>query len=266
MIKLGAKQKLTPEVPKPKLVSGLELFLIRAGVIMPVYRFLAYAAVFAGLFFTVGIILTANITFAFVISASGLGALWFMLKRKSGARNESFERQTESIFSILSSSLRAGASLAQSITELAKELDPPAAQEFGIAEKEIEMGVPAAEAIAHMADRVGNEDMKILATAAIVQARSGGNLAEILDNLGNTVRDRKALRSALKAYTAEGRMSGYVIGAIPFVVVGAVLLVSPGYFNPLLATVAGRIALGASFAAIFVGWYFIRRITRSMDY
>jgi tight adherence protein B len=252
--------------PKPKAIAGLELVLVRAGMIIPVYRFIAYAAITSGAFFTVGLIVTGSILSSSVFGLVGLVALWLVLKHKTGARNVSFERQTENIFAVLSSSLRAGASLAQSISELARELDPPAALEFALAGREIEMGVPAAEALQHVVERVGSEDMQMLATAAIVQSRAGGNLAEILDNLADTVRDRKSLRSALKAYTAEGRLSGYVIGGIPFVIVGVVLLISPGYFDPLLASFNGRLLLGGSFAAIFVGWYFVRRITQNLDF
>jgi len=253
-------------LPKLKSVERLEQWMLQAGIVMPVYRFMGYVALVVGGFFTFGLVLTYNFAASLLIGLIGLFAVWYWVRRQSNKRRERFENQLEAIVAVLSSSLRAGASLAQAVDNAAAELDALAASEFVVASHEIDMGVPAAEALHRLADRVRSEDMKMLATAATVHSRAGGNLAEIMDNLAGTVRDRKALRSALKAYTAEGRLSGIVVGLMPFAVVAVLLVINPGYFAPMLANPAGRVAMALSFIMIFVGWYIIRQITQNMDF
>ncbi len=241
-------------------------WLLKAGIIMPAYRFLGYVVIAMGGFFVVGLLLTYKFASALLFSFIGAGVAWFLVRRQSGKRQQEFELQMESVVAVMSSSLRAGASLAQTIENASKELDEPAASEFAMAGREIGMGLTAADALVRLSERVLSEDMQILSTAAKIQAHSGGNLARIIDNLGGTVRDRKTLRSALKAYTAEGKLSGIVIGLIPIGVVGILSIMNPGYFSPMLANPVGRIAMVLSFIMIFVGWFVINRITQNLDF
>jgi len=256
----------TDVTQKPKVVDSLEKTMIRAGIVVPVYRFLAYSAIVFGAFFTLGLLYSRSVFMALFFGIVAIGAVWVILKRQGAKRKERFENQLESIIVMIAGALRSGASLAQSIDYVSKEVDEPAAFEFKMMAREVEMGVPASEALFRASERLGGEDLHILATAAVVQSKSGGNLPEILDNLATTIRDRKALRSSLKALTAEGRMSGTIVGLIPFVVSGAILVISPGYFAPMWGNPLGRVALIIAFAVIFLGWFIIRRISNALHY
>ncbi len=262
----AGEQNIKPAKARPPFIEGLEKSLTKGGISMPGHSFLGMATVVVGAFFTLAIFFTGSLFAGYMGAAAGAVVLKIILLQQKNKRLSQFENQIDTVVNLLAGSLRAGASLAQAVSNVGDDVGEPAAAEFRTINRAIKLGVPAAEALEQAAARVGSQDLQMIATAALVQRETGGNLAEILDNNADTVRERRSLRSSLKALTSQGRISGIVIGVIPFIVTGIIVLISPGYFNPMLESAAGKLTLIGSFITIFIGWYFIRKITSQLDF
>lgn len=265
---LAGEERNSVTFAKHKLpfLDRFEKSLFKSGISMPGIQAIGIIVVVVGAFFTFGLLLTGSVASGVAGALVGVFILRAISQRQSNKRLTQFEAQIDTVINLLASSLRAGASLAQAVNNIAEEVDEPAASEFRTITKAIKLGVPAAQALEQAADRIGSQDLQMIATAALVQRETGGNLAEILDNNAETVRDRRSLRASLKALTSQGRISGMVIGIIPFGVTVVIFLISPGYFAPMLQSFVGKLIMAGSFTAIFFGWFLIRKITSELDF
>jgi tight adherence protein B len=177
---------------------------------------------------------------------------------RKGKRLRNFETQLADTISMWVNGLRAGYSVLQSMEAIAKEAPEPTNTEFRRVVQEIQLGLSREEAFDHMLSRVPSDDLDLIITAVNIQAEVGGNLAEILDVIGYTIRERIKLKGEIRVLTAQGRMTGYIIGGLPIALAILLYLISPTYmgrmFNdrlcgwPLLGCAAMLIGLG--FAAI----------------
>ena len=161
------------------------------------------------------------------------------LSIKIDRRRAAFEAQLPDILRLLSSSLRAGHSFLQALDMVAKEIAQPAKQEFSRVVAEIRLGRPVDEALVAVADRIGTEDLKWAVMAVNVQREVGGNLAEVLDTVANTVQERETIRRQIKTLSAEGRLSAWILGTLPFLFAAYLMLINPGYIGELFSTQVG---------------------------
>jgi tight adherence protein B len=161
-------------------------------------------------------------------------------------RSHKVSLQLPDALEMMTRSLRAGHGIAAAFKLVAEEMPPPVAVEFGRCFEEQKFGVDFREAVGNMTERVpGNLDLKIFAVSAIVQRETGGNLVEILEQIASTIRERFKFYGKLRALTAEGRVSGYILGGLPIVCLILVSLFNPSYLGPLYLDPIGRlIALG----------------------
>jgi tight adherence protein B len=157
------------------------------------------------------------------------------------------------VLSILASSLRAGHSFLQALDTVAKEVGDPGGPEFGRVVAEIRLGRPFEEAMNALAERVGTEEFKWAILAINVQREVGGNLAEILDVLSDTVREREAIRRQVRVLSAEGRLSAKILIAMPFLIALYLAWVNPDYMRLLWTTVLGWIMLGVGGIFMVIG-------------
>jgi tight adherence protein B len=157
-------------------------------------------------------------------------------------RGQKFSTQLPDALEMIVRSLRAGHGLSNGFKLVAGEMPPPVAVEFGRCFEEQQFGVEFRDAIEHMTQRVPNNiDLRIFAVSVVIQQETGGNLVEILEKIANTIRERYKFFGKLRALTAEGKYSGYILGALPFVCLGFVALLNPGYLVPLVANPLGRL-------------------------
>jgi tight adherence protein B len=157
-------------------------------------------------------------------------------------RSQKFSTQLPDALEMIVRSLRAGHGLSNGFKLVAGEMPPPVAVEFGRCFEEQQFGVEFRDAIEHMTQRVPNNiDLRIFAVSVVIQQETGGNLVEILEKIANTIRERYKFFGKLRALTAEGKYSGYILGALPFVCLGFVALLNPGYLVPLVANPLGRL-------------------------
>ena len=240
----------------------LDMRLEAAGVSLRAGEFVvesaggAYVAAFVGL----GIFSTW--IFGVIFAALGAVAPWFFLKFKLGSRAEKLREQLPDVLTILASSLRAGHSFLQALDTVSKEIPEPAAGEFVRVVAEVRLGRPVEDALGALADRVGSEDFKWAVLAVNIQREVGGNLAEILDNVANTLRERATLRRQVRVLTTEGRLSAWVLGVMPFVIALYMYAVNKDYVSLLVTTTVGWILLIGALGLLTLGLLWMRKIVK----
>jgi tight adherence protein B len=194
-----------------------------------------------------------------------LPRLW-LGRRKSG-RLKAFNKQLPDTITLIANALRAGSSFLQSIELVVRESRPPISTEFGRVIREVNLGLPFDVALENMVQRVKSEDFELMATAIAIQHQVGGNLAEILDSIAFTIRERIRIKGEIRTLTAQQRLSGYVVGGLPFGLALFIYLAAPTFFDPMFAkppeflgVPLGVILLGIALASMGAGFFFIRKI------
>ena len=229
---------------------------------MPIPAWLLLAV--AGLL-SVGLIATAKRlhtpTFVYPIAAmAGTAApLWYVVWRRNRLINR-FSEQLPDAMEMMASSLRSGNTVQSSMQVIADELMPPLSREFGIVSESIRLGIPVEQALDEMVNRIPNEDLEFFVTAVVMQRQCGGDLSEILDKIGWLVRERFYIQGQVQALTSEGRMSGAVLIALPFVVFVALYVLNREYVMLLFNEPLGKKMLAAGIVMQLLGAVIIRRI------
>ncbi|MET0800330.1 MAG: type II secretion system F family protein, partial [Actinomycetota bacterium] len=182
------------------------------------------------------------------------------LRRTLKRRTEKMREQLPDVLTIMASSLRAGHSFMQALDMVAREIPQPAATEFQRVVSEIRLGRPTDEALEALATRVGSADFRWAVLAVNIQREVGGNLAEILDNVADTLRERAMMRRQIQVLTAEGRLSAWVLAALPVAIGTYMFAVNPDYIGLLVTTKMGLIMLGGAVTLLLVGIFWMRRI------
>jgi tight adherence protein B len=177
-------------------------------------------------------------------------------KRRLGA----FEAGLPEAIDLLGRAIRAGHPLSSGLKMVADETQEPIAGEFRRAFEEQRFGLPFDDAIVAMADRITLIDVRILVTAILIQREVGGNLAEVLDNLASVIRARFTIRRQLRTYTAQGRISGYVLAVLPIAVGTIIFLLNPEYMKVLFNNGIGQFMLVVAVVMQIIGYLWIRKI------
>jgi tight adherence protein B len=167
-----------------------------------------------------------------------LPLVWLWNKRR--VRLNKFAAQLPDALELVARALRAGHSLQAGMHVVAEEMPAPIADEFGRVYDEQNLGIPIEESLKNLADRVPNLDLRFFVTSVGIQRQTGGDLAEILDKIGYVIRERYRILGQVKALTAEGRLSGVVLIALPFALFGYMLNAKPDYIESLWTTEVGR--------------------------
>jgi tight adherence protein B len=192
----------------------------------------------------------------------------FWLNFRKSSRLKAFNSQLPDTVTLIANALRAGSSFLQAIELVVRESRPPISTEFGRVIREVNLGLPFDLALENMVRRVRSEDFELMATAIAIQHQVGGNLAEILDSIAFTIRERIRIKGEIRTLTAQQRLSGYVVGGLPFALAFFIYLAAPKFFDPMFAAgdpqmlgiPLGVILLGIAVLAMGAGFYFIRRI------
>jgi len=194
--------------------------------------------------------------------AAVLGALlpYTFVSRKRRERFDRFEENFPEAIDLLGRAIRAGHAFSTGLRVVAEESPDPVSDEFRQVYEEQKFGLPLSESLLSLADRMALLDVRIFVTAVLIQIESGGNLAEILDNLSKIIRDRFRFRRQLRVHTAHGRMTGWVLASAPFVAGGGMFLLNPEYMGTLFVEPAGRLMLAMAAGLQLVGFVAIRRV------
>jgi tight adherence protein B len=200
----------------------------------------------------------------------GLGIAFFLprmwLNLRKSRRLKAFNGQLADTITLLANSLRAGSSFLQSIELVVRESQPPISTEFTRVIREVNLGLSLEQALANMTRRVQSDDLDLMTTAIIIQSQVGGNLAEILDSIAFTIRERVRIKGEIKTLTAQGRLSGYVVAGLPIGLAGILSVVSPNFMAPMFGepnvagVPVGMLLLFAGGVMMVMGFLAIRRI------
>lgn len=182
--------------------------------------------------------------------------------RSVSRRRQAFDDQFPDLLDLLAGSLETGAGVAQALQLVVEEADEPAAGEFGRVLAATQMGVPLGDALITAAHRIGSADLMWTVQAIVAQQRTGGRLADVLRIVARTMRNRFELKRELRALTAEGRLSAYILGGLPFGMAGLLLIVNPNYLIPLFHDPIGFVLIGGAGALMLLAFAWMRRIVK----
>ncbi len=233
--------------------------LTRANLPLRVGEFMMVRGLIALLFGTLGFALSGSpLGFLIAVPAFFLPRLW--LKHVQKKRQRKFDEQLVEALQLLASTLKSGYSFLQGMEAVARDLPAPISEEFDLLVKEIGVGARADEALLRLIERVRSADLELVVTAIMIQRTVGGELAGILENIVRTVRERQKIMRDVSTLTAQQRWSGYIIGALPIFLMGAIGFVNPPYVGELLFTLHGQVMLGFAIVLEAVGFVMIQRI------
>jgi tight adherence protein B len=244
------------------LAHRMERLLEQADSRFTVAQLFAWSGLSAAAGFVFGTLLGLGLV-ALLTAAGGLLVPTALLAVGRDRRSRKVSEQLPEALDMMARSLRAGHALTAAFEVVASEMPDPVAVEFGRAFESQKFGLPAERAIAQMTERVpGNRDLKIFAVSAAIQRETGGNMAEILGNIAETIRARYRFYGKLRALTAEGRASGAVLGGLPIVVALVLRVVNPKYLVPLFTTPGGHAILAFAATIWIVGLTWLYRLTQ----
>ncbi len=216
--------------------------------------------------FTV-VAVVGGLLFGNPLIAAGLGGILVLaaislLNFLGARRSKAFRLQLPDSLQLISGSLRAGFGLNQAITAVAGEQDAPANEEFARAQLEVHLGREVEDALRSMAVRTQSEDLPWVAEAIEIHREIGGDVADLLDQIAATVRERERVRGQIEVLSAEGKVSGFVLVLLPFVIAGITWTVAPDYIGELTGTPTGQLMLAGGLTSMVIGIFWIRRIVR----
>lgn len=232
-----------------------------SGIQVRVEEFLLF---WVTLSFAVGILsilLTRNLPMSALatLAASAMPPLGLRVARAQ--RLAKFGLQLYDAVMLLSNGLRAGFSFEQALSSVATDMPDPIGGEFARAVAEMRLGTPLEDALEGICDRTNNGDMRLMTSAVMVQRRVGGNLSQILDNIATTIRERVRLRNKINSLTAQGRMSGIIIGALPVAMYFIISAINPSYMQTFFTSALGIALLLGCAVLELVAFVLIRKIT-----
>jgi len=191
----------------------------------------------------------------------------FWLGRRKSSRLGAFNKQLPDTITLLANGLRAGSSFLQAVELVVRESRPPMSTEFSRVIREVNLGLPFEAAMENMVRRVRSEDLELMATAINIQHTVGGNLAEILDSIAFTIRERIRIKGEIRTLTAQQRLSGYVVGFLPIGLAGFLFVAAPNFMEPMFqkppdafGLPLGVVILAFGGFMMFIGFLLIRRI------
>jgi len=175
-------------------------------------------------------------------------------------RLKAISGQLPDALDILAGSLRSGFALLRAMQVVRTQMPPPVSEEFGRVVDEVQYGNTIDVALDNLVARTGSYDLELIVSAVQTQLKVGGNLAEVFDSIAGMIRERVQLLGELQAATAEGRMSATILLGMPFAMAGIIMLISPGYLNPLLSDVRGYLLIGVGAALMGIGALVIQKL------
>ncbi|MGA1982881.1 MAG: type II secretion system F family protein [Acidobacteriaceae bacterium] len=188
-----------------------------------------------------------------------------LLSFKRSRRINAFNAALPDAIDMMGRALRAGHSMTASINIVAEQSLEPVRSEFGEVFKQQNFGLPLRDAMTQMLDRVPSQDLRVLVTGMLVQKETGGNLAEILDRIANTIRERLKIHGEIKTHTAQGRMTGWILCLLPIVMLVVINMINPGYSNMLINTPIGKMLSYIGIALLITGGVIIRQIINGIE-
>ncbi|MEA2684374.1 MAG: tight adherence protein [Chloroflexota bacterium] len=239
----------------------LQVELNRAGLTIKAAEFAVMRIVSAAAVATLTYLRFSNILLLLVGAFGGYMIPAFWLKRRQAKRRAAFEGSLGDTVVLMANGVKAGYSIQQALASVAEGGRPPLAEEIQRVIRETSLGLDLEDALQHANVRLASKDFDLVVTAILIHRTVGGNLAEVLDKISETIRERVRVHGEVRVLTAQARASGYIITALPFAVGGILTLISPGFETPLFSSPLGWGMCVVGLISISIGYALIRKIT-----
>lgn len=247
---------------KFRFFQELQRLIDQAGVPMKAGALVLAMLSLGGLVFLLILNFLNNLFFA-LVAAIILGSLpYHYVRRRRRKRREEFESFLPEAIDLMTNALKSGFSLESALRMVAQEIADPVGIEFGIAFEEQNLGTSMGEALSNMGERVQSDELSLMISALLIHKKTGGNLAEVLERIGNTIRERFRLEREVRIHTAYGRLSGVILILLPIIVAIAIFILNPEYLKVLWVEKAGRYMLGTAIVMQIMGIWVISRIVK----
>ena len=209
----------------------------------------------------------AFLRFGVSVAVPVLGVVGYVLpalylRNRRGRRLRTFEAGLPRAMELIANSIKAGQSIAQSLSSVTDNAGPPLNEEFGLARREVELGASVDSALSNMVKRMGSTDLRLVVMVITIQHSVGGDLPAILTTLADTMRQRAEMRDEILAATAQSRASSLIITLLPLAAAAGLYFMVPGYFRPMFESTLGWVLIGISAGLLVIGNVIIRRITK----
>ena len=214
-----------------------------------------------------------------LFALSFAGVVWYFtseLKIKAGWQNgesplakwldqrrrEKFNAQLPEALATMSNALRAGFSIAQAFDSVVEQGEKPMSEEFAILQQQLRVGMSFESALESMSERVGSDDLTLVTTAILISRKTGGNVTEIFDKISETIRGRMKIERKVRTLTAQGRLQGIIVSAMPILLGIAMCVLKPKLMIPFLTSMTGILCVAVMTVLIVLGWMMIRKIIK----
>lgn len=262
--KIDKDMRLHSSIISMPSISRLKERLERTGKKITLKQYLQWTAMYG-----VGAFLVFKFVFGSSLMVSVLGGVFFaiLLPHRKVAKLE-FQRTKKFLtlmpdaLDLMVRGLRSGLPVTESMSNIKDEIGEPLKSVFSEITQSVRIGVPFEEALMNMARKLKINEFNFLVISIALQRETGGNLAEILDNLSTTIRARATMKMKIRAITSEARMSAYIVGALPFMVALVLTFISPGYLNVLFDDPRGNIMLASALTSFTFGMFVMRKMGR----
>ena len=254
------KENLAKKIKEEKRLSKRDLF-IRTLIFSPktqlarLIKLLSAVIIIAFVF-----LFTGKFFIGLIFGILGLFLPKVIAKILYNKKIDKFNNQLIEGLSSIANSLRAGSGFQQALEVLVRQSSPPMSEEFAQVIHEVRLGVPIAEALNNLTERVNSRELHIAVIAINIAREAGGKLAEILNNIASTMRERNKLQGKIKALTAQGRMSGIIVGSLPILLGFVLYLMDPEMMRPMFTTPIGYILIGLVVLMLVIGGFVIKKI------
>ncbi len=243
-----------------RLMDVISNELSLAGVVMRPEEFSVLWLIVAFLPSGLDGLFTRQLMSACTLAVVGAAAPIFFLNQRKKKRTLTLETQLGDALIVVCNCLRSGLTFQQAMETISKEMTEPINVEFGRALNELNYGVSLEKALNDMGKRIKSPDLMLTISAVNIQRQTGGNLSEILETISETIKERMKIKHEIKSMTAQGRVSGMIIGALPIAIMGILMIMSPDYIKLLFTESLGRIMLIIGGIMEVIGFFVIKKI------
>jgi tight adherence protein B len=248
-----------------KLLARLKSRMLQADMHQDPGTFIRMSLYLVALGLIIGYFLFSN-PFLGIFLTVALGTVpFYYLKMRRQQKTKKFEVQMPDAMELLARSLRAGHTLPSALELIGTEMEPPMSTEMGLAYEEQQYGISTSEAMVHMLERVDSLDLKYFVSAVLIQQETGGNLAELMENIANVVRNRLNFKAKVRGLTAMGRISTTIMIVVPIIAFFLLMVVAHEYEKALIQTPVGQKMLMAGVGCILIGGYLLKKLINSVE-
>jgi|ERR1035437_2188340 tight adherence protein B len=257
----GVLQRLGSRAEKPSRSQKVQESLSKANINMRVGEWYGFRMVFPVGMFLLLFLINKNLIVSIVLGVLSYFLPGLFVRFRRGQRKSALGKQLPNTMASMTNALHGGQSVLQAIDSVISTMPDPISAEFIRIKRDMELGLQLGEALKRVADRLESRDFQMMVIAVQIQQKTGGSLADILEVITGTMRERIKLQGTVKSLTAQAQASGYIILGLPFALTGILVGIAPSYMLPMFSNVLGYAFIGLAGVMMTIGFFLIKKIT-----